>query len=76
MKLETHLLHHGQNEWLRVVVTICADTQVNLLARVVSTIGSHQPEEGILWCERHGGGIEQRGRGHGGGLGGGVVRDL
>lgn len=41
----TYLLHNRQNPWLRVVVPIGSDAQVDLLVRGVGAVGGDQAKE-------------------------------
>jgi hypothetical protein len=45
----THLLDHGQDPWLRIVVPVSSNAQVDLLGVLVAAISSHQPEQRVFW---------------------------
>jgi hypothetical protein len=49
----THLLHHGQNPRLSVVVSVSSNAQVDLLRGAVLAVCGHQAEQRILGRERH-----------------------
>lgn len=48
MRIRTHLLHDRQNPGLRIVITVSADAQVNLLIGGVFAIGLHQAKKRVL----------------------------
>lgn len=47
-----YLLDDRQHPWLRIVVTVCSNAQVNFLWIRVSAISGHQSEERVFWCLR------------------------
>ena len=55
MRIRTHLLHDRQNPGLRIVITVSADAQVNLLIGGVFAIGLHQAKERIFGGRGDGG---------------------
>jgi len=61
MRIQTHLLHDRQNPRLRVVITVSADAQVNLLIGGIFAIGLHQAKERVLGGRRDGSRGEDRG---------------
>ena len=67
--VSTDLLHHRQNPRFRVIVSVGANDQVDLLAVGILTEGLGQSEEGIL-----GSGGDDVGREDGGGSGSHDVR--
>jgi hypothetical protein len=44
----SHLLDHGQDPGLCVVVSVSSNAQVDLLGVIVAAIGGHQPEERVF----------------------------
>lgn len=61
-KLHTYLLDHGQHPWLRIVVSVGSNTQIDLLRIRVSAVGGHQAKERVLWSLRADICAERRGR--------------
>lgn len=49
----THLLDHGQDPGLRVVVAVRSNAQVDLVWVLVAAERGHQPEERIFWGLRN-----------------------
>ncbi len=59
-----------------MVVSVCANAQVDLLLAGVFSVGGHQPKEGIFWSLRHDIGIKERADGPVGDGAHGVLLDL
>ena len=55
-----HLLDNRQNPRLRIIISVCANAQVDFLIRRVLAVRPHQAEERVLGCLWDIGGGEER----------------
>ena len=54
------LLHHRQYPRLSIVISVCANSQIDFLLKCVFSVSSHQPKQGIFWSLGHDILVEER----------------
>ena len=48
----TDLFDHGQHPWFRIIISVGANAQIDLLVRRVLAVRRHQAEQGVFRCLR------------------------